>query len=93
MRNTLPDQPTISALILEAESRLAMGPHPERARRDAEMLLLHIMQQHNPAYNRAWLIANWNHALLPRVQARLGELVTRRMAGEPIQYIVGECEF
>src|SRR5579863_2887316 len=93
MRHTLPDQPTISELILEAESRLAMGFHPDRARRDAETLLLHLVQQHDPERNRAWLIANWNHLLLSRVGARLSELVARRVAGEPIQYLTGDCEF
>lgn len=93
MRHTLPDQPTISELILEAESRLAQGLHPDRARRDADMLLLNLVQQHSPERNRAWLIANWNHALLPRVGERLSELVARRVAGEPIQYLTGECEF
>jgi len=93
MRKTLPDQPTIAELVLEAETRLATGSHPDRARRDAESLLLHLIQQHNPDHNRAWMIANWNHALLARVQVRLGEMVTRRIAGEPIQHILGECEF
>ena len=57
------------------------------------MLLLHIVQQHSPERNQAWLIANWNHGLLPRVGTRLSELVARRVAGEPIQYLTGDCEF
>lgn len=93
MRHTLPDQRTISELILEAQHRLAQGPHPERARLDAETLLLHIVQQHSPGHNRAWLIANWNHALLAGAESRYREFVARRLAGEPIQYIQGECEF
>src|SRR5579859_6393 len=93
MRHTLPDQPTISDLILEAEGRLAMGLHPERARRDAELLLVHIVQQANPEHNRATLIAHGNEALFHRARTRYGELVARRLAGEPIQYITGECEF
>lgn len=93
MRHTLPDQRTISELILEAQHRLAQGPHPERARLDAETLLLHIVQQHSPGHNRAWLIANWNHALLAGAESRYREFVARRLAGEPIQYVLGECEF
>jgi|SRR5947207_1752978 len=93
MRHTPPDQQTISDLILQAEHRLAMGFHPERARRDAEMLLLHVVQPHTPARNRAWLISNWNTVLLSRTQARFSELVARRVTGEPLQYITGECEF
>jgi release factor glutamine methyltransferase len=56
-------------------------------------LLLHLVQQHSPERNRAWLIANWNKALFPRMNTRYSELVIRRIAGEPIQYITGECEF
>src|SRR4051794_34856509 len=93
MRHTLPDQPTISELILQAETRLAMSFHADRARRDAETLLLHIVQQHSPERNLAWLIANSNKALLPPVNTRFSELVARRVAGEPIQYVTGECEF
>jgi release factor glutamine methyltransferase len=93
MRRTLPDQPTISEVILEAETRLAAGFHPERARRDAELLLLHIVQQANPEHNRATLFANGNKALFPRAQSRFSELIARRLTGEPIQYILGGCEF
>lgn len=93
MRHTLPDQPAISDLILEAQSRLAEGFHPESARRDAESLLLYLVQQHDPDRNRAWLLANWSIVLLDQTQKRFSELVARRVVGEPIQYITGECEF
>jgi release factor glutamine methyltransferase len=92
MRHTLPEQHTISELILEAQQRLAEGPHPERARLDAETLLVHTLEKQNPR-NRAWLLANWNHALLPGAEKRFREFVARRAAGEPIQYILGEAEF
>jgi release factor glutamine methyltransferase len=93
MRHTLPDQRTVSELILEAQQRLAASFHPERARADAETLLLHIVQQHNPQRNRAWLLANGNHALLQETENIFLEFVARRAAGEPIQYILGEAEF
>jgi release factor glutamine methyltransferase len=93
MRHTPPEQLTICELILRAQERLALGLHPERARFDAETLLVHIVQQHSPQHNRAWLIANWNHALLPGTEKRFSEFVARRVAGEPIQYITGEAEF
>src|SRR3954453_9659534 len=93
MQRTYPDQPTVADLIAEAQDRLALGSHPERARRDAETLLLHILQQFRPDYNRAWLHAHRNKPLISRFHQRLSELVTRRVAGEPIQYITGECEF
>ena len=93
MQRTSPDQPTVADLIAEAQDRLALGSHPERARLDAETLLLHILQQFRPDYNRAWLHAHRNTGLISRFHQRLSELVTRRVAGEPIQYITGECEF
>jgi release factor glutamine methyltransferase len=93
MRHTLPEQHTISELILEAQQWLAEGPHPERARLDAETLLVHTLEKQNPQRNRAWLLANWNHALLPGAEKRFREFVARRAAGEPIQYILGEAEF
>jgi release factor glutamine methyltransferase len=79
--------------MLEAEHRLAAGPHPERARLDVETLLVHVLQQHSPEHNRAWLLANRNHALLRGAEKRFLEFIARRLAGEPIQYILGEAEF
>lgn len=83
----------IRALIAEAEYSLAEGPHPERARRDAEELLLHIFKKADPERNRAWLIAHWNNPTMPGVDAELRAFVERRRSGEPIQYITGETEF
>ncbi len=93
MRHTLRDQRTISELISEAQHRLAQGPHPERARLDAEALLVHIVQQHSLQRNRAWLLANRGCVLLQGTEKRFFEFIARRVSGEPIQYITGECEF
>jgi release factor glutamine methyltransferase len=54
---------------------------------------LHILQQHSPQHDRAWLISNWNQSLLSGTQKLFSELVAHRVAGEPIQYITGETEF
>ena len=78
----------LRTLIAEGESILAEGPHPERARRDAEALLLHLL-----ARERAWLIAHSSDALPAEEAARYSALIARRRAGEPIQYINGEAEF
>ena len=83
----------IRALIAEGEYSLAEGPHPERARLDAEALLLHLFRRSNPERNRAWLIAHWNSPSMPKVGAEMRALVARRRVGEPIQYITGETEF
>ena len=72
----------------QAEARLLAGPHPERARRDAESLLLHLLGK-----NRAWLIAHGEEEFGGCHAIRYASMVERRFAGEPIQYITGECEF
>jgi release factor glutamine methyltransferase len=81
----------IRALVAEGEYALAEGPHPERARWDAETLLLHLFQRNDPERNRAWLIAHWNNPTDHGTEFRA--LIERRKQGEPIQYITGETEF
>lgn len=68
--------------------QLGSGPHPERAQRDAEFLLMHLIER-----NRAYLLAHPEAELEAGVADRYSALIERRFAGEPIQYIVGECEF
>lgn len=72
----------------QAEARLLNGPHPERARRDAESLLLHLIGK-----DRAWLIAHGEDEFGGCSAISYAAMVERRLAGEPIQYILGECEF
>jgi release factor glutamine methyltransferase len=87
------DQPTIRTLLAEGEGLLAQGPHPERARRDAETLLLHALRADAPETNLAWLIAHGVDTLSTHTTASFRAWVERRCAGEPIQYITGEAEF
>jgi release factor glutamine methyltransferase len=79
---------TLRELLADADAVLRTGPHPERARLDAETLLLHIMAQ-----NRAWLLAQGEDGVDAETQAALGALIMRRSAGEPMQYITGQTEF
>jgi release factor glutamine methyltransferase len=79
---------TLRELAVDAEQRLRKGPHPERARLDAESLLLHAVQQ-----SRAWLLAHWNDEADAQTQTAYESLIALRYAGQPIQYITGECEF
>jgi release factor glutamine methyltransferase len=72
----------------QAEARLLNGPHPDRARRDAESLLLHLIGK-----DRAWLIAHGHEEFGGCDAIRYAAMIERRLAGEPIQYITGECEF
>jgi release factor glutamine methyltransferase len=65
-----------------------MGPHRDRAQKDAELLLLHVLGK-----SRSWLLAHPGDTVSEGACARYRELVERRYCGEPIQYIVGEAEF
>ena len=79
---------TLQAWLRKGEASLGAGPHPDRARRDAETLLLHVVRR-----ERAALLARWTEKLEAEEAARYVELIDRRLAGEPIQYILGETEF
>ncbi len=93
MPRTPPDVSTLRSLLREAQYALAEGPHGERAAPDAESLLLHVLKRTDPDRNRAWLIAHGDDPLPGRIEAKLKELVERRLIGEPMQYITGESEF
>jgi release factor glutamine methyltransferase len=69
-------------------ARLGSGPHPDRARRDAETLLLHLTGK-----NRAWLLAHGTDEFGGCTAIQYARLIERRLAGEPVQYITGEIEF
>jgi len=79
---------TLQEWVAKGEAQLRKGPHPDRARRDAETLLLHVVRR-----NRAALLARWKEVLDAEEAGLYIELVERRFAGEPIQYIFGETEF
>jgi release factor glutamine methyltransferase len=87
------DRPTLRLALVAAEKVLAESPHPARARRDAETLLLHALRQDAPETNLAWLIAHDGETLAPDTAAAFFGLIARRLAGEPIQHITGETEF
>ena len=80
--------PSLTECVARAAQRLAFGPHPERARQDAEVLLFSVL-----GANRAWLLAHANEELPDARVSRLAEWIERRSFGEPIQYILGEAEF
>jgi release factor glutamine methyltransferase len=87
------DSETIRALLSEAEGSLVEGQHAERARRDAETLLLHVLKKDAPDTNLAWMIAHGYETLPAHATVDFYAWVERRRAGEPIQYITGEAEF
>jgi release factor glutamine methyltransferase len=79
---------TLREWLQQGEARLLAGPHPERARLDAETLLLHSICR-----NRAWLLTHVDDEFGGCKSIGYGQQIERRLAGEPIQYITGECEF
>jgi release factor glutamine methyltransferase len=79
---------TLQEWLCKGEEQLNTGPHPDRARRDAETLLLHLVGK-----NRAWLIAHLDEDFAGCTAIRFASVLDRRHRGEPIQYIVGEAEF
>jgi release factor glutamine methyltransferase len=60
----------------------------EDARRESELLLEHALQR-----ERAWLFAHARDAVDPSLQARFFALVDRRVAGEPVAYLIGRRGF
>jgi release factor glutamine methyltransferase len=78
----------IASIVFDGAARLGSGPHPERARQDAETLLLHVL-----AKNKAWLMAHGDEPLDDKSALSYAELLERRYQGEPVQYITGETEF
>lgn len=79
----------LGILVQEGAARLAAGPHAERARRDAETLLLHLF----PGKNRAWLLSHTDQSLSDQQARHYAAFLKRRAMGEPVQYITGEQEF
>ncbi|WP_310567258.1 peptide chain release factor N(5)-glutamine methyltransferase [Hydrogenophaga sp.] len=60
-------------------------------RLDAQMLLLHALGR--SPHDRAWLIAHDGDPLPPAISNRWSELLQRRLAGEPVAYLLGEKAF
>ncbi|MGJ7483891.1 peptide chain release factor N(5)-glutamine methyltransferase [Variovorax sp. LT2P21] len=60
-------------------------------RLDAQLLLLHTLGR--PVHDRAWLLAHDGDALPADAWPALAALCTRRRAGEPVAYLLGEKEF
>jgi len=79
---------TLAEWLAKGAAQLADGPHPERARRDAETLL-----QQATGKTRAWLMAHAEEHFAGCRAIGYAMLLDRRVKGEPIQYIVGEAEF
>lgn len=79
---------TLREWVRHGEAKLGAGPQPERARRDAETLLLHLTGK-----SRAWLMAHAGDDFGGCQAIGYEGLLEQRLKGAPIQYITGEQEF
>lgn len=77
---------SIEAWLAEARTQLEAGS--DSARLDAELLLAHVLQQ-----SRTWLYT-WSDRVLSAEQQQAADaLLARRLAGEPVAYLLGERDF
>ncbi|RQO64046.1 peptide chain release factor N(5)-glutamine methyltransferase [Variovorax sp. KBW07] len=60
-------------------------------RLDAQLLLLHALGR--APHDRAWLLAHDTDALAEPAWTALASQLSRRLAGEPVAYLLGEKEF
>jgi release factor glutamine methyltransferase len=82
---------TASSSGLSVAQALSQAAQQAIARVDAQMLLLHLMQQ--PAHARAWLITHDTDILSAEQQQRWSELCAQRQQGAPVAYLTGHKEF
>lgn len=78
----------LGRFVQQGTTRLRLGPHPDRARQDAELLLLHLLGK-----DKAWLMAHSEEEISDGQATHYMKMLERRYNGEPVQYIVGETEF
>lgn len=80
---------TLRHAIARAAARISEFPDlRSNAQRDAELLLLHVI-----GASRTALFMDENRLVADHDLAVYDALIARRMAAEPIQYIIGEQEF
>lgn len=78
---------TIAEAIASAAARLA-AHGIENSRLDAEVLLGHVLDR-----DRAWLVAHYPDELDIQAGRSYDQVLDRRSAREPLQYIIGTQEF
>lgn len=81
---------TVAALLAEATRQLAaaLALAGREARIEARVLLAHALK-----VDHAWLIAHDRDTPTPAQRDAIARLIARRVAGEPVAYILGEREF
>lgn len=80
----------IARILLQTAAALsaALELDSRAARLEAQILLGHALGK-----SRAWLIAHDSEAPAPRQTDLFHKLLERRLAGEPVAYLLGEREF
>ncbi|MDX2031584.1 MAG: peptide chain release factor N(5)-glutamine methyltransferase [Blastocatellia bacterium] len=79
--------PTIAETLRRAGEALRAASIPNDLL-DAQTLMAHAIGQ-----DRTYLIVNFNRELTDEQRAAYSDLIARRAAGEPLQYITGHQEF
>lgn len=73
----------ISELVRETAKGLA-----DNARFEAELMVMSALK-----ISRTQLVIGGRNTVTPEQRGKVSEMVKRRQSGEPLQYILGECEF
>ena len=87
-RNSLARATTYAEALRDATAMLRDADGAEAPTLDAQVLLSHVT-----GVSRAALVAFGERPLTPEQAQRYAELVARRVAREPVAYLVGEREF
>lgn len=80
----MPNPPSIKLALQMASTQL---------KTEASVFEAQLLLQYALGVNRAWLIVHEHDALQPNIQKAFEALLNRRLAGEPIAYIMGRREF
>jgi release factor glutamine methyltransferase len=79
--------PTVGQLLGEARPRLAATPFGAPTR-EALLLLGHVL-----GFSEVQVLAREEREVSPQEESRFRALLTRRLTGEPVAYLLGEREF
>ncbi|MFM9926526.1 peptide chain release factor N(5)-glutamine methyltransferase [Variovorax sp. H27-G14] len=81
------ENPLPSTVAQALHAAVALGVE----RLDAQLLLLHALGR--APHDRAWLLAHDTDAMPEAAWSALAAQLSRRLAGEPVAYLLGEKEF
>jgi release factor glutamine methyltransferase len=84
---------TVADVLRDAEKRLRPKKihciaDVDEGRLDAEVLFAHLLKK-----DRTWIVAHGNDRISGMLRRRYEQLVARRVAREPVAYIIGKKEF